>query len=271
MFDIKLLLLPLVIFFLASISSGVIGSFIVVKRLTMMAASISHSVLGGMGLFLFLNRSFNYTFLTPLLGAIIAALLFATIMGLVHLKLKQRQDVILSCVWILGMSLGVLFLAKTPGYNVELMHFLFGNVLFSTWGDVIYMSLLALVLVTSFLLFYTRFNAIFFDETQSQLQKISITFWMLFLFVLIGLTTVMLIQVVGILLVMALLSLPSHLSSLFAKSLKQMVVYTFCFCFGFCLIGFLLAIVLDVPVGAFIALFSAIVYLIIIGTKKVYA
>ena len=264
MFDLNLLLLPLLLFVLASISSSIVGSFVVVKRLSMMAASISHSILGGMGLFLYLNKTLNMPILSPTLGAFIASIFFAWIMGLIHLKLKNRQDVVLSCVWILGMSLGVLFLAKTPGYNVELVHFLFGNVLFATWTDALMMVLLDLFLLASFFIFYRKFNLYFFDETQAKLQKMNITFWTLFLFILIGTTTFMLIQVVGILLVLALLTIPAHLSSLFSKSLMQMSLFAFCFAIGFCFLGTLFATLLNLPIGATVAFISAIIYLVVI-------
>jgi zinc transport system permease protein len=237
----------------------------------MMAASISHSILGGIGLFLYLNKTFDLPILTPILGAIVASFFFALIMGLIHLKLKDRQDIVLSCVWILGMSLGVLFLAKVPGYNVELVHFLFGNVLFANMQDLLFMLGLDFVLIVCFFFFYRQFNLYFFDESQAKLQKLNVAFWTLFLFVLIGLTTVMLIQVVGILLVIALLTFPAHLSSLFSKNLLQMVLFAFCFAFVFCLIGTFFALLLDLPIGASVAFISAILYLAVIKVRFKYA
>ena len=111
----------------ASVASGVIGSYVVVKRIVSISGSIAHSVLGGMGAFLWLKRTYNLEFLTPLYGALFAGILSALIMGWIHLKYKEREDTVIAALWATGMSVGVIFIALTPGYNVELLNFLFGT------------------------------------------------------------------------------------------------------------------------------------------------
>src|SRR5580700_4832986 len=108
----------------ASITSGIIGSYVVSKRIVFISGSIAHSVLGGMGFTLWLKRAHGITWLTPLHGALFAALLSALLIGWIHLKYRQREDTVIATLWSTGMAIGVIFVALTPGYNVELMNFL---------------------------------------------------------------------------------------------------------------------------------------------------
>ena len=114
------LLLALYAAFAASVAGGIMGSYVVVKRIVSISGSISHSVLGGMGLFLWLKRTYGWDFLTPLQGALFAGLLSALFMGWIHLKYKEREDTVIAALWATGMSMGVIFISLTPGYNVEL-------------------------------------------------------------------------------------------------------------------------------------------------------
>ena len=108
----------------ASITSGIVGSYVVVKRIVFISGSIAHSVLGGMGIFLWLKRTYNITWMNPLHGALVAAILSAFLIGWIHLKHKQREDTVIAAIWSTGMAIGVIFVSLTPGYNVELMNFL---------------------------------------------------------------------------------------------------------------------------------------------------
>src|SRR5579872_2633789 len=120
----------------ASITSGIIGSYVVVKRIVFISGSIAHSVLGGMGFCLWLKRTYQIDWLDPLHGAIAAALISALLIGWIHLKYREREDTVIAALWSTGMSIGVIFIALTPGYAVELMHFLFGNILWVSRGDI---------------------------------------------------------------------------------------------------------------------------------------
>ncbi len=122
--------------FAASFASGIIGSYVVVKRIVSMSGSIAHSVLGGMGSAYGCAGPMDSDFLTPLQGALAAGLLSALLMGWIHLKYKEREDTVIAAIWATGMSIGVIFIALTPGYNVELMNFLFGNILWVSHSDI---------------------------------------------------------------------------------------------------------------------------------------
>src|SRR5690242_14284518 len=105
---------------LASVSSGVIGSYVVVKRIAFIAGSIAHSVLGGMGFFLWMQRTYDLPYLHPMIGAFLGAIASALILGWVQLRYKQREDALIAALWSTGMAIGVIFIALTPGSNVEL-------------------------------------------------------------------------------------------------------------------------------------------------------
>ncbi len=244
----------------ASIASGITGSFIVVKRIVFISGSIAHSVLGGMGFFLWLRRTYAINFITPMQGAIIAALASALIMGYVRSKYKEREDTIIAALWSTGMALGVIFIALTPGYNVELMNFLFGNILWATPSDIIMLCILdALVLIMT-LFFYKRFQAICFDEDQATLQGISVGKHYSLLLCMIALSIVLLIQVVGSILVIAILAIPAAIAGNFTSKLSKMMILAVAFAIGFTLLGFYISYECNWPPGATISLTAAIAY-----------
>ena len=207
----------------ASIASGIVGSYVVTKRIVFISGSISHAVLGGMGLFLWLRKVYNLSFLSPMHGALFAAVFSAILLGWVHLKYKEREDSVIAALWAGGMSLGVIFISFTPGYNVELMDFLFGNILWVTKKDLLTILLLDTVVVASTLLFYRKFQAICFDEEQAALQGLAVKPLYIFLLCLVALSVVVLIQVVGAILVISMLTLPAAMAGNLTRKLSSMM------------------------------------------------
>ena len=120
---------------LASVACGVVGSYVVARRISYLAAGIAHSVLGGMGLARYLQVVHGWDWFHPLLGAGLAALLAATVIGLISLRAKEREDTAIGAVWAVGMAIGIIFITRTPGYNQDLMSYLFGNILMVTGND----------------------------------------------------------------------------------------------------------------------------------------
>ncbi|NGX60359.1 MAG: Manganese transport system membrane protein MntB [Chlamydiae bacterium] len=245
----------------ASITSGVMGSFVVIKRIVFVSGSIAHSVLGGMGLFLYLQRTFDISWLTPIQGAIVAAILSALLIGWIRLEYRQREDTVIAALWSTGMSLGVIFIALTPGYNVELMHYLFGNILWVTKRDVIMLFSLDVVVLILVALFRHQFLAICFDEQQARLQKVPVKFFYLLLLCLIALSVVLLIQVVGAILVIAMLAIPAAIASSFTHRFTKMMIYAVLIGCFFTILGTGASYQLNWPPGATIALVAAIFYL----------
>lgn len=255
------LLMALLAGTLASITGGIIGTYVVVKRIVFIAGSIAHSVLGGMGLCLWLKRSCGIHWISPIHGALIAALLSAFIVGWIHLRYKQREDTVIAAIWSTGMAIGVIFIALTPGYNVELTNFLFGNILWVTKADLVWLAILDLVVIGICFLWHQKFLAICFDENQAALQGLSVTKTYLLLLSLVAISVVVLIEVVGAILVIAMLAIPAAIAGSFAQKLSQMIALAILFGVLFTLIGLIASFQLNWPSGACIALTSALFYL----------
>lgn len=246
----------------ASIVSGIIGSYVVVKRIVFISGSISHSVFAGIGLSLWLERTKGIDWLSPLLGALIAAVLSAIIIGWMRAHYRQREDSVIAALWSVGMAVGVLFISQTPGFNVELSNFLVGNILWVSHADLFVLIALDLTIVLIVTCMHKKFLAICFDEEQAQLQGLHVNALYQVLLILIAISIVLLIQVVGILLVMAMLTIPPAIANLFTPSLSKMMALAIAISSLFCLAGMNLAYQMDWPGGATIALLAGITYVI---------
>jgi len=245
-----------------SITGGIMGSFVVIKRIVFISGSIAHSILGGMGLFLWIHRTFDIAWITPIQGAMVAAIISALLIGWIHLEYQQREDTVIAALWSTGMSLGVIFIALTPGYNVELMHYLFGNILWVTRSDVITLFVLDLVVILIVALFRHQFITICFDEQQAKLQKVSVKFFYLLLLCLVAISVVLLIQVVGAILVIAMLALPAAIASNLTRKFTLMMVLAVAIGALFSFLGTAAAYQLNWPPGATIALIATLFYLL---------
>lgn len=208
---------------LTSVACGIVGTYVVTRRITYIAGSISHCVLGGMGAAGYLRAVYGWKFCHPLAGAIVAALLAAIIIGWVSLRAKQREDTVIGAIWAIGMAVGILFIAKTPGYSQDLMSYLFGNILMVSAQDLWLIVALDVLVVAMGLLFYNKFLAVCFDEEFARLRGIHVEFYYLLLLCLTALTVVVLIKVVGIILVIALLTLPVAVAGQFSRTLLEMM------------------------------------------------
>lgn len=244
----------------ASVVSGIIGSYVVVKRILFISGSISHSVLGGIGICLWLQRSHGITWATPLLGALIAAVASALLIGWIRLSYKQREDTVIAALWTVGMATGIIFISQTPGFNVELTNFLIGNILWTTTGDLYVLVGLDIIVIVTVSLLHKQFLAICFDEDQAQLQGLPVNRLYLLLLVLIAITIVLLIQVVGIVLVMTMLAIPAAIANTFTTRLSRMMMLAIGVNGLFCVAGLYTSFHLDWPTGATIALIAGCVY-----------
>lgn len=246
--------------FAASIVSGIIGTYVVVKRIVFIAGSISHSVLGGIGFCVWLQRAHGISWVTPLQGAIVTAVLSAVLIGWIHLHYKEREDSVIAAVWSIGMAVGVLFISQTPGFNVELTNFLIGNILWVTPTDLHTLYVLDVIVIFLAWLLHRRLLAICFDEDQARLQGLPVNgLWMLLL-ILTALTIVLLIQVVGVILVLTMLTIPAAIANLFTSRLSTMMVMAIALSATLSFTGTGLAYHLDWPVGATIALLAGVAY-----------
>lgn len=263
------LLLSAVIAGLASsVVSGIIGSYVVVKRIVFISGSISHSVLSGIGFCLWLERTRGVTWASPLLGALVAAIGSALLIGWIHLNYRQREDSVIAALWSIGMAVGVLFISQTPGFNVELTNFLVGNILWVTPMDLYVLIGLDILILAVVLTMHKRFLAICFDEDQARLQGINVNVLYMLLLILTAISIVLLIQVVGIILVMTMLTIPAAIANLFTIRLSRMMAIAVALSCSFCLIGMCAAYYLDWPGGATIALIAGLAY---VATLLIYS
>lgn len=256
---------------LSSIACGVVGSYVVTRRITYVAGAIAHFVLGGMGLARYLQVVHNVSWLEPLHGAIIAALLAALIISRISRQDKasgrsnrgsQREDSVISAIWAVGMAVGIIFIWKTPGYNEDLMSYLFGNILMVTPNDLILIALLDLVVMLVAWLFYSQLMAVCFDEEHARLRGIKVDLFYLLLLIITALTVVLLVSVVGIVLVIALISLPAATAGYFTNSLSRMMLLATAVCFVATTLGLALSYGPGWPAGATIIILAGLIYLV---------
>jgi zinc transport system permease protein len=239
--------------FLASIVCGIVGVYVVVKRIVFISGGISHASFGGIGLGYFFG-------IEPILGALVFAPASALVMGIVSRRTRLPEDTAIGILWVLGMALGILFVFLTPGYAPDLMSYLFGDILFVSTTDLILMLVLDAVIVLVVCLFYKEFLALSFDEGFSTAIGIPTERLYLTLLGLVALTVVVLIRVVGIILVIALLTIPAAMSRQFAHNLKRMMLLSILFCIVFIIGGLWFSYLLNWPSGATIILLGVLLF-----------
>jgi len=218
---------------LLSVACGVIGSYVVVRRISYIAGGIAHCVLGGMGAAVYCRLARGWSWgdpgggrlgLTPMTGAVLAALAAAALIGVVSMRFKQREDTIISAMWAVGMSAGVLFMWATPGYQQHLTRYLFGDILMVTGEHLALMAVLDVGVVTISLLLYKQFLAVCFDEEFARTRGLRVDGYYMLLLCLAALTVVLLAAIVGVVMVIALLTLPAATASQFTRRLSRMMV-----------------------------------------------
>ena len=240
---------------LASLGCGIVGTYVVVKRIGFMAGGIAHAVLGGMGAAIFFG-------LNPVGGALAAAILAALLIGWISLRWHQHEDTLIGAVWAVGMAVGIIFISRTPGYTSDLMSYLFGNILMVPREDLIFMATMDAVIILIVALFYKQFLAIAFDEEYTRLQGVPVDALYLLLLCMVAVTVVLLIQVVGLILVIALLVLPAAIASQHVGSLGRIMVLATLLGILFTGGGMALSYGPNLPAGATIILLAGGAYLL---------
>ena len=209
---------------LAGVACGTVGPYVVTRRLVFLAGAIAHIAIGGVGAAIFLQHALPEVFgwLSPLYGATIVAVLSAPVLALLRHRVEEHLDAMVGALWATGMAAGILLIKLTPGYHTELMSYLFGNLVFVGRGDVILLAVLASSVVGIVLLFHRRFLAVCLDPRQASLQGISVVGTDLVLLVTVAFTVICLTRVVGLILVIALLSLPAATAGRLVDRLPSM-------------------------------------------------
>lgn len=236
---------------IGSISCGLIGTYIVTKRLVFITGGITHASFGGLGLAYFLG-------FPPILGAAIFGSGAALGVQYISSKRKIRVDSAIAMTWSFGMAVGIIFIFLTPGYAPNLMSYLFGSILTVSSTDLWLMVSLMIVIVAVFSIFYKPILFISFDEEFAQSQGIPVRLFNNILIILVALTSVLYIRVAGIILVLSLLTVPQNLAMLVTKQYKWIMILSVAFGWLGSLAGLALAYWVDIPSG------SAIIFTLIL-------
>jgi len=247
---------------LAAVAAGLTGSLVVVRRSTYLAGAVSHSVLAGLGLARLLQRRFGVEWLTPMGGAVLVAVGVALLLARLTARGRHRSDTVLSAVWTGGMALGVSFVAVTPGYQDDLMSYLFGSILLVSGSDLVWMAALDVLIVAVMALCYNRFLAIAFDEGLARLRGVNTAFYETVYHLLAALTVVLLVRVTGIVLAVALLTLPAATAGLLVRRLDRMMVLAVVIGIAVGVVGLAASYAPGLPPGATIVELALAFYLL---------
>lgn len=237
----------------ASISCGIIGGYIVSRRIVFISGGITHASFGGIGLAFFLG--FN-----PLLGAVLFAVMSALGIQFFTKVAEIREDSSIAIWWSLGMALGIIFVFLTPGYTPNLMSYLFGNILTVTSEELWWMFLLNVIIIAFFTLFFRKVLYIAFDEEYARTAGLPVALYNYLTMTLIALTVVLNIRVVGIILILSLLTIPQASANLFTKDFKRLLILSSVFAFIGTISGLFISYFLDIPSGAAIIFTLVIIF-----------
>ena len=249
---------------LASVICGVMGTMVVVNRIVFLSGGIAHAAFGGIGLAFF----FGWPYLVGTIGfSVIAAL----VMAIVTLKAKHRADTIIGVIWAIGMAIGILLLDLTPGYNVDLMSYLFGSILTVPDSDIWIMVGVAAVIFGVVTYFYNDYLALSYDEEFAQIRGVRVNTLYVLMIVMLALGVVMIIQVVGLILVIALMTIPPYIAEKYSKSLVSMMVLSSVLSALFTVIGLWLSYVFNLTSGASIIIVAGVGFMISLGVEQLMA
>jgi len=247
---------------LVSFASGIIGSLIVVNRMVFLAGGIAHTSYGGIGLAVYFG-------LPIFLGASLFAVVAALLMAMITLNQRDKIDTFIGLIWAVGMAIGIIFVDLTPGYNVDLMSYLFGSILAVSGEDITYMSILLGAIIFIVTVFYREILAVSYDSQYANLRGINVKFFYTLILILSALTVVIAIKVVGLILVIALLTIPIYIAEKISNSLGAMMIIAGVLSSLFTLTGLWFSYEYDLTSGASIILVSAISLIVFLSGSKI--
>lgn len=240
---------------LMSISCGIVGTYIVSRRMVFISGGITHTSFGGIGIAYYLG-------FPPLAGAALFAVLAALTSENLTRRKVLRNDSIIAILWSLGMAVGIIFIYLTPGYAPNLMSYLFGSIITVSASDLWFMLALALAVSVVFVLLYRPILYVSFDEQFARTRGIPVMFINYLLIVLVALTIVMSIRTAGIILVLAVLTIPQNIANLFTLRFNKIMIWSVVLGFAASILGLILSYYLEIPSGATIIFTLVILYLV---------
>lgn len=254
----------------SSIAFGMIGTYVVVKRISYIAGSVSHATLAGIGFAVYMKEVYAVSWLSPMTGGLISALITAVILSFVTNSSRERSDTAIGTVWAIGMAVGILFIYASPGYG-DPMSYLFGNILLIKKADLFMILFLDLLIAAVVMLFYNQFLSVSFDEEFARVRGINTFFYDMLLTVLIALTVVLMVSTVGIVMVIAFMTIPPATASLFTNRLWKMMVLASILCIFTSFSGLFISYSMNIPSGATTIISAGVIYFSAALIKKVSA
>lgn len=247
---------------LSAVLCGLIGTYIVSRRMVFISGGITHSSFGGIGIAYYLG-------LNPVLGAVVFGILSAFGIKYLSGKSKIREDTAIGILWSMGMAIGIIFIFITPGYAPNLMSFLFGNILMVTTSDLFILAALVLFTLLFFTMFYKPILYISFDEEFARAQGFPVKSINYLLLMLVALTIVLNIRIAGIILVMSLLTMPQSIANIFTNNFKYIIIWSIIFGLTGTTGGLVFSYFINIPSGAAIIICLAGMYLLLKGVKLI--
>lgn len=249
---------------------GVVGTLVVVKRIVFATGGIAHTTFGGVGLAYYLMSVFAVSWFTPMLGAALFAIVSGVIMALPLISKKMRGDSVIGVLWSVGMALGVIFMSLMDRSVITPRSFesiLFGDILLVSSTD---LKIIVIVTVISLIIIAALFRdlqILTFDETHAKLSGINVTAMNIVLYVLIAVACVVALNVVGIIMVIALITIPAAISNMFTESLKEMMIVSVILSLIMTFLGLIIAIGADIPPGATVSVTMGVIFIIMMVAK----
>ena len=240
---------------LASIACGIIGTYIVTRRLVFISGGITHASFGGIGLGMFAGIS-------PILSAAVFSVLSAFGVEWLSKRKDMREDSAIAVFWALGMALGIMFSFSSPGFALDLSAYPFGNILIISTADLWFLSIVSILLIVFFSLFIHPMLYIAFDREFARSQGIPVQLFEYLLMMFIALTIVASLRMIGIVLAISLLTIPQMTANLFTYNFKRIIWLSIAIGFVGCIGGLMISYFLQVPSGASIIFFSILIYAI---------
>lgn len=259
--DLVFLRYALLLSLLASVPLGAVGTLVVARRISYLAAAIAHSALGGIGVALYTKEALGWSWFSPMLGALISAVLSAALVGWVSLRAREREDAAIGAIWVSGMAIGLLSIYNTTGY-VDPMGYLFGDILLVQLLDLKLAAVVGSVIILTLVLAYRPVVAVCFDPEFAAIRGVHSSWIYQLLLQMTALCVVLMVSLVGIVLVIALLTLPPAIASLRARSLWQMILGSIILTALFLVVGLALSFTWNVPTGPVVILLAVFIYLV---------
>ncbi len=248
---------------LISISCGLVGTYIVAKRMVFISGGITHASFGGLGLSYYLGFS-------PMIGATIFAQLAA--LGILFLgeNKRFREDSLIGIFWSAGMAIGILFIYLTPGYAPNLISYLFGNILTVTSGQIALTGILCLTVILFFAYSYRSLFYIAFDKEYSNTHHIHVNILNTTITSIIAFCIVICLKLAGIILVISYLTIPQSIAGIYYKNFPQQLVASSCISMAGSVAGLFVSASFQIPTGATIVVCFLLLFMLSWGWTRIH-